>query len=402
MSTKRWHIDRRHLLRGLGVGIALPHLDVMETQAATANKKPCRLVCIGTHLGFHAPAFFPKATGASYKMPQLLKPMEPLRKQFTVFSGLDHPGVGKGHPRTVNYLTGVGDPKKRKQMSIDQVAANHTGPFTRFRSVNLQAKKAGTQKGQHLAFGPGGLPIPQSSNHQQVFDQLFKSTTRPKVARQSISDAKSVLDHVMEDARDLERVVSDADRNKLDEYMTSIREVEKELERASRFVDSPLTLQQKIEIPEDAKVNMNQGTRLMLKLIGLALQSDLTRVATLRIPGEKHSLSHHGRKAAKVRGLVQTQLGYTTEVALFLKALSEQKEPGGTMLDNTLVLLGSGMGNAATHSTANLPILLAGGGLKHGTHRRGSVPLSNLFVTMLRRMGVQTDRFSNSRGSVAI
>ncbi|MCA9173231.1 MAG: DUF1552 domain-containing protein [Planctomycetales bacterium] len=398
----RRYLSRRSFLRGTaGIALSLPALEAMGESA----KPPMRLICIGLHLGLHGPAFFPKQAGSQYELTPLLRPLESHRRHFTVFSNLEHAGVGKGHPATVNFLTGTDKPKSRKQASLDQVAAATVGKQTRFASLQLEAQ-ANQQKGRHLSWAPGGIALPQESDPRAVFDRLFKPVSG--AARQSLANAKSVLDHVLEDARGLQSQLGAADRAKLDEYLAAIRDVEADLQKAERLdsgLGGKVGAAPEIAIPDGRRLGVREGSRVMMQLAALAFQADLTRVVTLRLPGEEHALSHHGQKRNKVRQLVELQSGYMTEVAEFLKRLQSMQEPAGSLLDHTIVLLGSGMGNASTHSTKDLPILVAGGGFRHGRHVRfgnQAPPLANLYVTLLRQMGLPVERFANSHGAMNV
>ena len=366
---KTWQLHRRSVLRGLGAGLALPMLDAMlpsgRAAAARAEKQPMRMLCVGVHLGFYGPAFFPRTAGSGYSTPQLLKPIGRYRKDFTVFSGVDHPGVGKGHPATANYLTGVGDPRKRRQMSMDQVAASGVGAATRFSSLQLQAGNTGDAK-HSLSWAQGGIPLPTIGNPRALFEQLFAGRQQ----QASLNNAKSVLDHVLEDAHSLQRKLGKQDNEKLEEYLTSIRDVEQEIQKTEAAAQKPADVVadsvRRLTFPEKISPNITDNTRMMYQLIALAFQADLTRVATLRIPGENHAASHHGQKPKKVQQFVAIQQRYMTEFACLLGYMKSTHGPGGSLLDNTMILMGSGMGNSSNHSTRNLPILLAGGGFRHG------------------------------------
>ncbi|MGY8769650.1 MAG: DUF1552 domain-containing protein [Pirellulales bacterium] len=404
---KSWQLNRRLFLRGAGVSVAVPMLEAMipsqRTAAAEAIKQPMRMICVGLHLGVHTPSFFPGQAGRGYKMTPLLKAIEPYRNEFTVFSGLDHAGVGKGHPATVNYLTGVDNPRQRKQISLDQVAARAVGSQTRFASLQLEAR-ANNQKGRPLSWAPGGIPLPLVSNPQAVFDRLFRQPKDVDKLKESLTDASSILDHITEDANDLQRKLGKADSGKIDEYLAAIRQVELDIEKAEKFADRPFhDFEDELNIP-NTQLSVTQNSQIMYHLTALAFQADLTRVMTFRVPAENHALSHHGKQQAKVNAFVNLQKRYMTEFAGLLKQLKSRPDGEGTLLDNTMVLFGSGMGNASIHSTRNLPILLAGGGFKHGQHLRltgkEKRPLSNLYVSMLRRMGINVSRFSRSNGSM--
>lgn len=393
-------LSRRTFLQGsAAVAISLPWLDAMGAPASSSQ--PVRLFCIGMHFGFHPDAFFPKEGGADYRLPELLAPLASHRQKFTVFSGMDHPNVGKGHPATVNYLTGVEQPEKRRQHSLDQEAAEKLGRQTRIHSLQLAATRT-AGKGGNISWGKGGVALPQQPSPRELFDQLFGAKAKASVtpeAKAALDDDRSILDHVLEDAKSLQNKLGSGDKARLDEYLTAIREVESELVKLKEFGFNPA------EVGASESEFGGGGSevdcyRLMLKLVALAFKTDSTRVATLHCPNNFHALTHHGKKKGKIKSLIESQKAFVSEFATFLSELSNAKDAAGPLLDNTLVLLGGGMGNASIHSTRNLPILLAGGGLKHGRHIQANRPLGDLFVTMLRRLGLPADRFSTSRGNL--
>lgn len=393
-------LSRRTFLRGTAAAaITLPWLEAMGAPAAA--KQPVRLFCIGMHFGFHPEAFFPKQAGGDYKTPELLEPLANQRRQFSVFSGLDHPNVGKGHPATVNYLTGVEKPNQRRQHSLDQAAAEKIGKQTRIHSLQLAASRT-AGKGGNISWGRGGVALPQEPSPRAVFDQLFGAKAKASVtpeAKAAIDEDRSILDHVLEDTKSLQSKLGAGDRTRLDEYLTAIREVEQDLAKMKELGFKPTDINAS-ESDFAGGNGENDSYRLMLKLVALAFKTDTTRVATLHCPNNFHALTHHGKKKGKINSLIASQKFFVSELARFLEDLNSTKEAGGSVLDNTLVLLGGGMGNASIHSTRNLPILLAGGGLKHGQHHKANRPLGDLYVTMLRRLGVETDRFSTSRGNL--
>lgn len=393
-------LSRRTFLRGTAAtAIALPWLDAMG--APTANNQPVRLLCIGMHFGFHPDAFFPKQAGGNYQLSELLEPLAKYRQQFTVFSGMDHPNVGKGHPATVNYLTGVEKPNQRRQHSLDQAAAEKIGKLTRIHSLQLAATRT-AGKGGNISWGKGGIAMPQQPSARELFDQLFGAKAKASIApeaRAALDEDRSILDHVLADAKLLQNKLGAGDRARLDEYLTTIREVESDLAKLKELGYKPADLQ--VTEADFASGGSEQDCyRLMLRLVGLAFKTDATRIATLHCPNNFHALTHHGKKKGKIKSLIASQKFFVSELSKFIDDLATTKDASGPLLDNTLVLLGGGMGNASIHSTRNLPILLAGGGLKHGRHIKANRPLGDLFVTMLQRMGMETDRFSTSKGNM--
>jgi hypothetical protein len=393
-------LPRRAFLRGTAAAaLCLPWLDAMGAPAAA--DQPVRLFCVGMHFGFHPDAFFPKQAGPNYALPALLQPLASQRNRFTVFSGLDHPSVGKGHPATVNYLTGVEKPAQRKQHSLDQAAAETIGKRTRLHSLQMAAGRT-AGKGGNISWGKGGVALPQQANARELFDQMFGARAKASVSpeAQAALEDRSILDHVLEDAKSLQNKLGAGDRARLDEYLTAVREVENDLAKLKELGYRPAD----VDVNEAEFATGGQDEvgifRVMLKLTALAFKTDTTRIATIHCPNNFHALTHHGQKKGKVQSLIATQTKFVKEFATLMEDLATAKDASGPLLDNTLLLLGGGMGNAAIHSTRNLPILLAGGGLKHGSHIKANRPLGDLYVTMLQRMGVETGKFSTSRGNL--
>lgn len=392
-------LPRRTFLRGAAAALCLPWLDAMG--ATPAGNQPVRLVCVGMHFGFHPEAFFPKQAGTDYKLPELLQPLGSQRQRFTVFSNIDHPSIGKGHPATVNYLTGVEKPAQRRQHSLDQAAADVVGKRTRIHSLQMAAGRT-AGKGGNISWGKGGVALPQEASPRELFDQLFGKKAKQSVspeAQAALDDDRSILDHVLEDAKTLQGKLGGGDRARLDEYLTAIREVEQDLAKLQEagFDPSAVTVD---ESEFNRGGNEADIFRVMLKLTALAFKTDSTRIATIHCPNNFHALTHHGKKKNKIQQLITSQQVFVKEFAKLMQDLAETREANGSLLDNSLLLLGGGMGNASIHSTKNLPILLAGGGLKHGRHIKANRPLGDLFVTILQRMGVETSKFSTSRGNM--
>ena len=392
-------LPRRTFLRGAAAALCLPWLDAMG--APTRGNQPVRLFCIGMHFGFHPDAFFPKQSGTGYKLPEILQPLSAQRQHFTVFSGMDHPNVGKGHPATVNYLTGVEKPAQRKQHSLDQAAAETIGRRTRIHSLQMAAGRT-AGKGGNISWGKGGVALPQQESAREIFDQLFGKKAKDSVspeAQAALDEDRSILDHVLEDAKSLHGKLSGGDRARLDEYLTAIREVEQDLAKIKEMGYLPTDVAAN-ESEFSGGGSENDIFRLMLRLTALAFKTDATRIATLHCPNNFHALTHHGKKKGKVQQLIAAQSAFVKDFAKLMDDLASTTDANGPLLDNTLLLLGGGMGNASIHSTRNLPILLAGGGLRHGQHLKANRPLGDLFVTILQRMGVETGKFSTSRGNL--
>lgn len=411
------NLSRRTVLRGLGVSLALPVLEAMLpsrlSAAAASSAAPRRLVAINMPLGFLSENFFPKATGRDYELSPYLKIAEALRNDFTVFSGTSHPDVDGGHSAELAFLTAAPRPGARtfkNTISLDQYAAQKIGDQTRFASLTV---------GNHsLSWSANGVPVPVEEAPSKVFARLFLQGSKEEIAAQErdLNDGRSIMDAVLEDAKSMERKVSSADRDKLGQFFTAVRETEQRLAKAGVWSRTP-----KPQVAEKSPGSVDfadvGGTlRAHFEVIRLALQTDSTRIVALGgsagglvppLPGVSmgyHGLSHHGKNPEMMKQLEIVDRSILKAWVDFLVSLKESKEGGGSLLDNTQVLLGSNLGNASGHLTTNLPVVLAGGGYRHGQHlafdAANNFPLPNLFVSMLQRLGIETDRFASSTGTM--
>lgn len=416
-------IPRRNFLKATGLTIALPLLESLPRVCAgsESSSAPRRMVCIGNEFGMYPDAFWPKSAGTEYELPTLLKPLEPHRRDFTLFSHLDH-GLKGGHFAVHTFLTGVksADAKGMPEggISLDQRAAEFVGSQTRFPSLTIGSED-GLHGGCMMSWTRTGTRIPPITGPRELFRALFVDNT--PVARQQAIDRirlqGSILDAVAEDASALKRRISKQDQQKLEEYFAAVRDVELKLSLDRHWQNVP---KPKATVPEPENQGLAKDLPAIYDLIALALQTDSTRVATLEIGGSfaasdlgirrgYHSLSHHGHQPENIELLVQIEQYQMEQFARFLEKLKSQSDPQGTgsLLDSTMVLTGSGMGNANSHTNHDLPILLAGGGFRHGEHKqfpqdsRSRVPLCNLYVSMLQQFGVETDRFSMSTGTLS-
>ncbi len=421
-------IDRRRfLLKTAGATLALPGLsslmaktsNSMATLQATrgAGIGARRFVAIGNLLGFQQKSFFPATAGKGYEKTTLLSPLEKLRNELTVYRGLDH-GIKGGHFAVHSFLSGVlhSEAKDREDgnVTIDQFLAEKVGNQTRFPSLTV-GSEGGIHGGCQLSWTRSGVRVPPITNPGELFERLFVDDT-PERRRQRGQEnklQKSILDAVNEEAKGLSRKVNHEDREKLDEYFTSIRDVEKRLELRGRWADHA-----KPGAPFEKPANANtvDDLPMLYELIALALQTDSTRIATLEIGGSflpqnlginksYHSLSHHGNKEDAIANLIALETYQIDHFGKFLNRLSSVKDGEGTLLDSTSVLFGSGIGSGNSHTNSDLPLVLAGGGYRHGEFKKvegkgiNKVPLCNLFVDLARRMGVETDSFGNSTGT---
>jgi hypothetical protein len=418
MSIKlKGTMDRRFFLRGVGGAIlALPHLNLMA--AGRGEDPPVRMVCVGTNFGFVPQLFFPEQVGRDYVAPELIQELEPHRAKFTIFSQLDHgaEGVG-GHGGVHAFLSGIlsknAKGHRERNMTVDQKAAEHVASDTRFASMQLSA---GRDSGSALSWNRSGVALPSQSNLSVIYNMLFQSpeSRERSVLRRTLEEKRSVLDLVASDAKILQDRVGGEDLEKLDQYFTSVRELERNFTQSEAWLDKPKP-RSDYELPSDANgLDFVDRVPLYYDLMTLALQTDSTRVITLSladlgansggfpITRGYHQLTHHGKVASYIKELSIIERFHTKQFGRFLNQLDAIREPNGkTLLDNTMTLLGSGMGNASSHSNKNLPLLLAGGGFKHGQHIRyekGSTSACHLFVSMLQRFGLGTDSFNLATG----
>jgi hypothetical protein len=412
-------MNRRHFLRAAGVSLALPWLDALPGFGTTAPAAapPRRMVCVCTPLGLHPPYFFPQQAGRDYRLTPYLEPLRELRNDFTVISGLAHPEVGPSHDSLFSFLTAAPHPERRagfrNRISVDQFAAAHLGGETRFPSLVLSCE------GFSLSWTQSGALVPSDTSPARVFARLFLEGRPDEVAAQvrRLQDGRSILDAVGTQARQIQRGLGPADRDRLDEYFSSVRELERGLARSEAWSRRPRP-RVNARPPQDIHnpADLIGRARLMFDLIHLALQTDSTRLVTLLLLGTSlvppirgvslghHDLSHHGQDPNKIAQLRTVELEKMRAFRDFLARLRGTREQGATLLDRTTVFFSSNLGNASSHSTRNLPVLLAGGGFRHGNHLafnpNNPPPLSNLYVSMLRRLGVPAERFGSSTGTL--
>ena len=402
--------SRRTFLQGTGVGIALPLLDAMRpTFAADDTEKeiPRRMVAIQTNMGILPQYFFPEGAGVDYKASAYLQRLAVHRKQMTVFSGVSLPGVTGGHAAQRCFLTGTPHPERggfRNGVSLDQLAAEQIGNHTRFPSLVV----AMTNENATHSFTRSGAPIPPETSPRKLFERLFVQGRPDEIeARiESLRQGRSTLDFVAEQSRRLNRSLSVVDRERMDQYFTAVRELERRLHGAQEWEYRP---KPKVEAnPPDENNDPKQfvaRSRMLFDVIKLALETDSSRIVSFFIDTTViHNITHHGNRPevlAELRGHEERQFDALND---FLASLKESQEQGRSLLDSTMVLYGTCMGSANSHSNVNLPVLLAGGGFKHGQHlafgTENNYPLSNLYVSMLQRLGLEVDEFSSGRGTM--
>jgi len=419
------NVNRRAWLRGAGGALmALPYLDAMAS-FTDRHPLPMRMVCVGLNFGLVPRLFFPTETGSSYQLSERLAPLEKLRSEFTVFSGLDH-GLNAqgGHGGVHAYLSGVLSKNSRgmpeSNISVDQKAAQIVGAETRFPSLQLSS---GRDPNNLISWSASGVSLPPIFNVGTIYNLLFqkvdprlRNSTQGKYAARA-----SILDLVKIDAEYLQSRVGARDRRKLDHYFQSVRAVEKRLTQATQWLEIPKPVVD-YTLPAAAnQLNFVDRVPLYYDLMALALQTDSTRVITLaladiganyggfNISRGYHQLTHHGKVSEYIKELSVIEQFHTQQFARFLEQLRSVREPDGKpLLDKCMVLFGSGMGNASSHSNKNLPLILAGGGFRHGDHKSYFKDEANseatlagkLFVSMLNQFGVEVDRFGAASGTL--
>ena len=419
-------ISRRFLLRGAGVACALPLLDCMKPSQAdeAPGRVPRRMLLISNNLGVLPKPFFPETTGRDYALSPYLSVLGEHRDEFTVFSGLSHPAVHGGHSTENCFLTAARGPTRsgfRNSISLDQYAAEKLGPITRFPTLNLGVNI--DKANRSLAWTRDGVLLPAEDSAPALFRRMFVQGSPDEVALQlhRLEERGSVLDTLLQDADRFNRRLGANDRQRMDQYFSSVRDVEHRLHAAREWEMKPRPTTSR-EIPQeiaDVKLIIPRF-ELMLSMAQLAFEVDATRIITLMVDAFAtpvftlsdqhnttdgyHNLSHHGQAVEKLRQLEDVdrqQMLLLNKLIAGLKGINEQ---GERLLDRTSILFGSNMGDSNTHDNTNLPILLAGGGFKHGQHlafnREHNLPLSNLFVSMLQKTEIETDQFGSSTSTL--
>ncbi|NBV33264.1 MAG: DUF1552 domain-containing protein [Proteobacteria bacterium] len=417
-------LARRSFLKGVGVTLALPLLECMSPVFVRAQQAqlPRRMLLISNNLGLLPKLFFPTTTGAAYELSPYLKELSEFQKDFTVVSGLSHPGVVGGHSTENCFLTAARGPTKsgfRNQISLDQFAAEKMGQVTRFASLNLGVN---IDKGNRsLSWTRDGVLLPAEDNALSVFRKMFLQGNPQEVAAQlhRLEERGSILDTLLAQTKSFSRSLGQDDKQRMEQYFTSVREVEERLTTAREWELKPRPSTKENEPPEvKDKKRFFEKFELLLAMARLAFESDSTRIVTLMVDAFAtpvfelhqnqsttdgyHNLSHHGQAAEKVKQLEDADYQQMGLLRKLFSELAAKEEQGHRLLDHTMVLYGSNMGDANTHDNSNLPILLAGGGFQHGQHlafpRDSNAPLSNLFVSMLQQLGLNAESFGSSTG----
>ncbi len=407
----RFSLNRRKFLRATGISLALPLLEGMESQSqGKANDASIRrMVAIQTNMGILPQFYFPEKAGKDYISTPYLERIKDHKKDMTVFSGVSLPGVTGGHTAERCFLTGTPHPERggfRNWVSLDQVAAEQIGNQTRFPSLVLAMSG---ESGQTLSYTRSGAPISAERSPKKLFQNLFIQGSKEQVAInvEAIKQGRSLLDFVGDQSKRLNRSLSKADQTRMDQYYSSVRELEKRLHSSEEweYKPKPVVTAKPPEDIDDAREFVRK-TRLMFDVIKLALETDSTRIVTLFIDTTViHNITHHGNRPEALAELKGHEEKQFDALNAFLNSLKGTKEAGQTLLDRTMVLYGTCMGSANSHSNVNLPVLLAGGGFRHGQHlafdKENNHPLTNLHLSMLHRLGIPAKEFSTSRGTMS-
>jgi hypothetical protein len=409
-------LDRRHFLRAGAAALVLPALESFAARDNRTEDRPRNFVAIGTWLGWHQNAFFPKTAGRDYEMAATLSPLKDYRDDFTVFSGLDHRSIN-GHGAWSNFLCG----QSPKSFSLDQMIADSIGAKSRFPSIQLVAgaSESNTKGGNAISFTRRGVALPMVQRPSVFYKQLFTSKADRARTEYMLRSGQSSLDVVLEDAMRLQKSLPVRDRDKLEEYFESFRAVEKRMGRQLDIINDPVP-EPDYKLPSYDPITPNlqiEAESIMYDLMTLALETGSTHVISFFLHGlgqvfsfdgkalgsGYHGLSHHGNNPAMIRDLVAIETAHIHCLAGFLEQLKEKKNvQGKSLLDDTVVLLGTGMGDASRHSNRNLPTLVAGGGFTHKGHvaidqSQADAPLlGDLYVTLMQRLGMEVDSFSNA------
>mgnify|MGYP002780585863 CR=1 FL=1 len=413
-------LSRRAFLRGAGVAVSLPMLDAMRPAfAADRPAVPRRMIAIQTNMGILPQNFFPAEAGTDYTPTAYLELLKAYKDRLTVLSGVSHPDVDGAHEAERSFLSAAPHPGGagfRNSISLDQYAAEQLGPVTRFPSFTLDVNAEGTQG---MVFSRSGVKVPSEKSPAALYKKMFVQGNPAEVEARvaDLGRGRSALDFVSDDAKRLGKKLGPADRDRLDQYFSAVRDLERQLELGQEWERKP---KPKPTAPAPTDVTENKKLidkiRLMLDIARLGFESDSTRVVTLFVntfsivadlPGvkdETHSITHHGGRKEALDQLFTIEAAQFKALAQFLGGLAAAAEGGESLLDRTMVLYGAPMGNAASHDNRNLPVLIAGGGFKHAGHlkfdAKKNYPLPNLYVSMLQRMGVPAERFASSTGTL--
>lgn len=411
----RTQLTRRNFLHAGGVAIALPMMESFTplARAAEGKKSVKRMVCLSNNYGIYQKAFFPTEAGRGYVLPPTLRPLEKHRKDFSVFSNLDH-GLTGGHACVPTFLNGIRPDMASSfpegNISMDQRAAEFVGAATRYSSMTLKVKES-----NQTSFTRTGVQVPAidvTAMYRKLF--LEESAEAKKQERLRLQRHGSILDTVMERAKALNRELGKQDQEKFAEYLDSVRGLEKKIDQQQPWLDQAKPKTEMAE-PRPSQQTADE-MKIMMELMALAIETDSTRVMTLSsgfangdfgLQGGYHGFSHHGELPEKTEALKLIEGNQIAQMAYLIELLKGKEDTinGGTLFDHTMILFGCGMATG-THSCKNMPLVLAGGGFKLGDHRAmpegktERVKACNLLLSMLQNFGLEVDQFGTSTGTL--
>ena len=448
MTLKQPQLTRRNMLRGMGVSLALPWMESLSSASSLTrlssqpDAPPLRMGFVFVPNGVHLQDWTPKTEGFGFELPYILEPLQAVKDDLLVLSGLTHDkgranGDGAGdHARSASvFLTGA-QPRKtagsniRAGISVDQAAAQAVGRATKFASIELGCERgrgAGNcdsgyscAYSSNIAWAGESTPVGKETNPRAVFERLFGGDSPAQVEkgyarRQAMK--KSVLDFITEDTRRLQKQLGGNDQQKLEEYLNGVREIERRLESNDKIAASNEEFE--YNGPDGEPKDYREHLRLMADMMVLAFQSDTTRIATymfanagsnrnyrnIEVPDGHHDLSHHGGNAEKLAKIRKINRFHVEQLAYLLGRLKSIREGESTLLDNSMIVYGSGLSDGNRHNNENLPVLMAGSGrgsITTGRHLRfpEETPMCNLFMSMLDRMGAPVDFIGDSTGKL--
>ena len=408
----RSDIKRRSFLKGAGVALLLPRFESLGQ--VTGMESPRRLLTIVNHLSFYQPAMTPKADGAFDNPPALLQELADHLGQVKFYSGLDNPAVqnGFGHTPCVGILSGYFNKLHRKnRLSIDQAIADQIGSDTRFKSLVFQAGE--NLNFSQISWDKHGLPVKQIDSPHKIFNLLFQVDENEKTQQQVLAENRSILDAVLAQAKSMEKRLNATDRAKMDEYLTSVREVEQTVKRRAYWADRSKP-QVVYEIENFDRKSLDDYVGTLMDLSVLALQTDSTRAVTVQIPfwegfkepdlsGNYHDLSHHGQKPEKIKKLLMLEHAILKRISAALTTMKKRQVGNSSLFDQTTTLLTASMGSANSHNFDDLPALVFDSRMKTAGHwRKQDVPMSNLYLGLLQLFGAENGRFGESTGAFEV
>ncbi|MCM8542584.1 MAG: DUF1552 domain-containing protein [Lentisphaeraceae bacterium] len=412
------NFDRRSFLKTAGICLALPYMPSLIGQTKRdSDVSPNRLLFFDVWLGLEASAFFPKNEGKNYTLSPTLKPLEPLKDKFTVFSNVEHIHVNGGHRSQHALLSGVmlSDAAQFAEGNItaDIKASEHVGVKTRYSSLHI-----GIHSGNNrMSWTRNGNSVPMVTKLNDLFRMLFVDDSKSVKARnnRALAENSSVIDVIMNQAKGVNKQLDKEDKEKLDEYLTSVRETEKKLQTKRDWIDKP---KPEVKAPKDLGGSIYKDTEQVYEtyydLVLMALKTDSSRVVSMQFPGGGapvslpgidtgyHLLSHHGKDPERLKQLHIIEQHHMYQLGKFMMKLQNIKEGNSNLLDKTSIFMSGCMGNASSHSNRRLPALLAGGGFKHQGHMKmkQTTEMTNIYVTMLQKFGMNIDKIGPSTGNL--